>query len=80
MPYSSPLEAELEYEIDFQNALPSPAVETEIVAQVRRLERLFPHILACKVLVSRQQTKGYQAQIQLTVPRRGLEDFSRGPL
>jgi ribosomal subunit interface protein len=60
-------------QITFRNMNVSPAVETKIRERAEALDRFFPNIVACKVVVestarAHQKGKLYYLRIDLTVP------------
>jgi len=64
-------------EIAFHNLESSTAVETRIRERVAKLEKLFPRLVACRVVVEaphRQHQKGniYRVRIEMSVPGEDL--------
>lgn len=64
---------QLPVQITFRNMGPSDAVEARVRERAEGLERYFPRIMACRVMIEaggRQHHKGkiYHVRVQLTVP------------
>jgi ribosomal subunit interface protein len=60
-------------EITFRGLEPTPAIESKIRARVARLDRYYPRIMSCRVIIEshhRHHRKGklYHVRVDLTVP------------
>jgi ribosomal subunit interface protein len=64
-------------QISFRNLGESPAIRDAIQKRVERLDRFFPRIMACRVLVesphnSQHRGKHFHVRVDLTVPGREI--------
>lgn len=59
-------------EIAFREVHPSPDLERQLHAHVRRLLRSFPEVSACRVLVEPAAVRGCHLLIDLTLAHGGL--------
>ncbi len=60
-------------QITFRNMEPSPAIEADVLRRITWLERFYPKIMGCRVVVEaphrhRRQGKLYRVSVDLTVP------------
>lgn len=75
---------QLPLQISFRHMDPSPNVETAIRKRAERLDRFFPRIMGCRVVVEaphRHHRKGklYEVRIDLTVPGEEIAVTRSGP-
>src|SRR5512135_2406168 len=76
---------ELPLQISFREIEPSPAIAARIRKKAARLERFFPHITSCRVVVEaphrrHREGKLYQVSLDLTVPGGEIAVNRDGPL
>lgn len=68
---------EVPLEISYRNVVGTPEVETLIRKRVAKLERLFDHVISCRVAIERPQqhqrtANPYRVRIDLRIPGREL--------
>lgn len=76
---------QLPLQISFREMEASPAVEARIRQKAARLDRFFPHIMACRVVVEaphrhHREGKLYQVRVDLTVPGGEITASRTGPM
>lgn len=76
---------ELPLQISFREIEPSPAIAARIRKKAARLERFFPHIMSCRIVVEaphrrHREGKLYQVSLDLTVPGGEIAVNRDGPM